>query len=72
MSAGRRKAPVIHENGTVDKSGLFSLGFDGKSVDGVKLKTFRNINESCLLQLVFDYRINNNSASLEKAKEIYD
>lgn len=72
MSTGRRKAPVIQENGTVDKSGLFSLGFDGKSVDGVQLKTFRNINESCLLQLAFDYRINNNSASLEKAKEIYD
>jgi len=71
MSAGRRNAPTIHANGTVDKSGLFSLGFDGKSVDGVKLKTFRNINESCLLQLAFDYRINNNSASLNKAKEIY-
>lgn len=72
MSTGRRNAPTIDENGTVDKSGLFSLGFDGKSVDGVNLKTFKNINESCLLQLAFDYRINNNSASLDKAKKIYE
>jgi len=69
---GCKSAPVIESNGTVEKSGLFSLGFDGNTVDEVKLKTFKNINETNLLQLAFDYRINRNEASLTKAKEIYD
>ena len=72
INTGKRRMPTIESNGTVDNSGLFSLGFDGKSVDGVTLKTFRNINESCMMQLAFDYRLNKTQASLDKVHEIYD
>lgn len=73
ISRGVRNAPVIAANGTVNNSGLFPhYLFHNKTVDGIKLYSSRNLGESCMIQLAYDYKLNNNTESLNKALELLD
>ena len=72
LQRGVNSAPVILANGTVNGSGLFAHDYYGKKIDNIAANTFRNISESNLMQLAYDYRLNNNEQSLSKLLEIYD
>ncbi|WP_163319661.1 chondroitinase family polysaccharide lyase [Dysgonomonas sp. 520] len=59
-------------DGTVKGTGLFPVSYHGTKVDGVNITTFRNINETYLIQLAYDYRRTGNETSLETMQNIYD
>jgi len=59
-------------DGTVRGLGLFPVTYYGTTVDGVSLTSFRNIHETYLIQLAYDYRRTNNQTSLNTLKDIYD
>lgn len=59
-------------DGTVNGEGLFPMDFYGVTVDGIKTKTFRDINEKYLVQLAYDTRKNNNANSRELLLKILD
>jgi len=58
VTRGVKNYPTISENGTINGSGLFSLAYDGKTVDNIKLVTFRDINEKNLIQLAYNQKMN--------------
>lgn len=73
INRGTRNAPEIAANGTINNSGLFPHDhYHGKTIDGVKVVSSRNIGESYLIQLAYDYKRNKNQASLNKALELLD
>ncbi|MEG2513929.1 MAG: chondroitinase family protein, partial [Bacteroidaceae bacterium] len=72
LSKGVANIPHVNANGTVNGSGLYPMDYHAKTVDGVKLKTFRNISEENLIQLAYDYKKNGNQASLNKALDLFE
>lgn len=60
------------ENGTVNGDGLFPMDFHNQTIDGVKVRSFREINEGFLVQLAYDAVINQNQNSKELVLNIYD
>ena len=71
LAAAEKIAVAYDDAGTPVGEPLFTL--DGPAiVEGKKLAQFRSVNESVLIPLALDYCKNSNTASLEKAKYIYD
>ncbi len=75
VKRGRDKIPLLdlttETDGTVTGPGLFQQ-FNGTKIDGTEITRFRDINEQYLIQLAYDYRKNNNTASLDAALQIFD
>lgn len=59
-------------NNTVNGPGLFPMDFHGKTIDGVKVSSFRGVNENNLIQLAYDFRKNGTVASKDNALKIFD
>ncbi|MGL4293176.1 MAG: chondroitinase family polysaccharide lyase [Bacteroidales bacterium] len=72
IKKGVEAFPKINANGTLNASGLFGHSFHGATIDNIQVNTFRQINETCLLQLAYDYRLNGNKNSLDKLHSLYD
>jgi len=63
---------VRQSDGTVKGTGLFPVTYYGTNVDGTSVSCFRNISETYLIQLAYDYRRTGNQESLNTALDIYD
>lgn len=62
---------VRESDGTVKGEGLFPE-FTSNTISGVKIKRFRDVSESCLLQFALDYRLYNNADSKQKYIDLID
>ncbi len=63
---------VALPDGTVKGDGLFPLDFYNSTVDGVNVKTFRDINEKYMIQLAYDALKNDKTNSRELILNIFD
>ncbi len=59
-------------DGTVRGQGLFPLSYHNSTVDGVAVKSFWSINEGFMVQLAYDFRRNNNTASRDLLLKMFD
>lgn len=59
-------------NNTVNGPGLFPMDYNGATVDGVNLTSFRSANERYLIQLAYDYRKNGSIASRDNLLKAYN
>lgn len=59
-------------DGTVNGEGLYPMDFYNTVVDGVNVKTFRDINEKYLIQLAYDAIKNDKASSRELILKIFD
>lgn len=59
-------------NNTVNGPGLYPMDFHGKTIDGVKVTSFRTVSENNLVQLAYDYRRNGVASSKDNALKIFD
>ncbi|MDD2285242.1 MAG: chondroitinase family polysaccharide lyase [Paludibacter sp.] len=59
-------------DGTVNGEGLYPMDFYNTAVDGVNVKTFRDINEKYMIQLAYDAIKNNKTTSRELILKIFD
>lgn len=59
-------------NNTVNGPGLYPMDFHGKTIDGVKVTSFRTVSENNLIQLAYDYRKNGVTSSKDNALKIFD
>lgn len=59
-------------DGTVNGEGLYPMDFYNTVVDGVNVKTFRDINEKYMIQLAYDAIKNNKTNSRELILNFFD
>lgn len=59
-------------DGTVNGEGLYPMDFYNTVVDGVNVKTFRDVNEKYMIQLAYDAIKNDKASSRELILKIFD
>lgn len=61
---------VKEADGTVTGPGLYPVTYQGVKVEGTSVNTFRNVGETFLIQLAYDYRRTKNQTSLNTVLDI--